>query len=150
MNSPSISVVVEGAVISAARLFVVLFVVVWAHVKDGEQMACRHNLIFAHLWCVFEQIRELDVVVLLHVRNLSNLGKLADSTILLEQPREWIRITVCRLGPHRVPPHEWMVLMMSPILVTLRKFTSGVSITHPSQEVQGVEYVKLSRIVYQL
>ena len=54
MNSPSISVVVEGAVISAARLFVVLFVVVWAHVKDGEQTACHHNLIFAHLWCVFE------------------------------------------------------------------------------------------------
>ena len=55
MKSPCISVVVEGAVISAARLFVVLFVVVGAHVKDGEQTACRHNLIFAHLWCVFEQ-----------------------------------------------------------------------------------------------
>ena len=26
----------------------------------------------------------------------------------------------------------------------------GVSITHPSQEVQGVEYVPISHIVYQL
>ena len=25
-----------------------------AHVKDGDQMACRHNLIFTHLWCVFQ------------------------------------------------------------------------------------------------
>ena len=69
---------------------------------------------------------------------------------VLERPREWMRITVCHLGPHRVPPHKWMVLMMSPIPVTLPKFTLGVSITHPSQEVQGVEYVPLSRIVYQL
>ena len=72
------------------------------------------------------------------------------TTTLLERPREWMRITVCRLGPHRVPFHKWMVLMMSPIPVTLPKFTSGVSITHPRQEVQGVEYVPLSRIVYQL
>ena len=55
MNSPCISVVVEGAVISAARLIVVLFMVVWAHVKGGEQTACRHNLILAHLWCVYKQ-----------------------------------------------------------------------------------------------
>ena len=27
-----------------------------AHVKDGAQMACRHNLIFTHLWCVFQQL----------------------------------------------------------------------------------------------
>ena len=55
MNSPSISVVVARAVRSAAQLVVVLFAVVRAHVKGGEQTACRHNLIFAHLWCVFEQ-----------------------------------------------------------------------------------------------
>ena len=54
MNSPNISVVVAGAVRSAARLVVVLLLVVRAHVKGGEQTACRHNLIFAHLWCVFE------------------------------------------------------------------------------------------------
>ena len=53
MNSPSISVVIPGAVRSAARLVVVLFVVVRAHVKGGEQTACRHNLILAHFWCVF-------------------------------------------------------------------------------------------------
>ena len=48
MNSPSISVVVAGAVKSVAQLVLVLFVVVRAHVKDGEQTACRHNMIFAH------------------------------------------------------------------------------------------------------
>ena len=26
-----------------------------AHVKDAAQTACRHNLIFTHLWCVFQQ-----------------------------------------------------------------------------------------------
>ena len=59
LNSPRISVVVAGAVRSAARLVVVLFVVVRAHVKGGEQTACRHNLIFAHLWCVFEHTKQL-------------------------------------------------------------------------------------------
>ena len=48
VNSPSNSVGVAGAVRSAARLVVVLFVVVRAHVKDGAQTACRHNLSFAH------------------------------------------------------------------------------------------------------
>ena len=48
MNSPSTSVVVAGAVRSAARLVVMLCVVVRAHVKDGVQTACRHNLNFAH------------------------------------------------------------------------------------------------------
>ena len=54
MNSPSISVVVAGAIRSAARLVVVLLLVARAYVKGGEHMACRHNLIFAQLWCVFE------------------------------------------------------------------------------------------------
>ena len=53
MNSPSISVVVAGAVKSAAQLVLVLFVVVRAYVKDGEQTACRHNMISAHFWCVY-------------------------------------------------------------------------------------------------
>ena len=48
VNSPSNSVGVAGAVKSAARLVVVLFVVVRAHVKDGAQTACRHNMSFAH------------------------------------------------------------------------------------------------------
>ena len=30
-----------------------------AHVKDGDQTACRHNLIFTHLWCVFQHHRIL-------------------------------------------------------------------------------------------
>ena len=54
MNSPSTSVVVAGAVRSAARLVVMLFAVVRAHVKDGVQTACRHNLSFAHFWCITE------------------------------------------------------------------------------------------------
>ena len=53
-------------------------------------------------------------------------------------------------GPPPGSTPKLMVLMISPIPVTLPKFTSDVSITHPSQEVQGVEYVPLSRIVYQL
>ena len=53
VNSPSNSVGVAGAVRSAARLVVVLFVVVRAHVKDGAQTACRHKLIYAHFWCIF-------------------------------------------------------------------------------------------------
>ena len=52
MNSPSTSVVVAGAVRSAAQLVVMLFVVVRAHVKDGVQTACRHNLNFAHFRCI--------------------------------------------------------------------------------------------------
>ena len=55
MNSPSTSVVVAGAVRSAAQLVVMLFVVVRAHVKDGVQTACRHNLIFAHFRCIILQ-----------------------------------------------------------------------------------------------
>ena len=43
MNSPYVSVVVAGAEISAARLVVVLFVVVRAHVKDGEQTASQFD-----------------------------------------------------------------------------------------------------------
>ena len=49
MNSPGISVLVEGAVTSAARLIVVLFVVVWAHVKDGEQTALPSQFDFCTL-----------------------------------------------------------------------------------------------------
>ena len=55
MNSPSTSVVVAGAVRSAAQLVVMLFVVVRAHVKDGVQTACRHKLNFAHFRCIILQ-----------------------------------------------------------------------------------------------
>ena len=49
MNSLGISVLVEGAGTSAALLLVVLFVVVWAHVKDGEQTALPSQFDFCTL-----------------------------------------------------------------------------------------------------
>ena len=58
MNSPNTSVVVAGAVRSAAQLVVMLFVVVRAHVKDGVQTACRHNLNFVHFRCIILQSPE--------------------------------------------------------------------------------------------
>ena len=48
--APGTSVEAEGAVVSTAPLIVVAIRGRRAHIKDGVQMACRHNLIFAYFW----------------------------------------------------------------------------------------------------
>ena len=41
--------------VNFGSLLVVRVIRGWGvHVKDGPQTACRHNLIFTHLWCVFQ------------------------------------------------------------------------------------------------